>query len=58
MKHETIQNEFSRKSKRYRTKYFEELGKLFGDATKTPTINQDELSHTDIPMVAGHYKIR
>lgn len=42
MKHEPIENEFSRKSKRYRTKYFEQLGILFGDAVKAPRIDQDE----------------
>ena len=44
MKHEPIENEFSRKSKRYRTKYFEELGKLFGDSVETHRIDQDERS--------------
>ena len=46
MKHEPIENEFSRKSKRYRTKYFSELEKLYGDATKPHRVDQEEISTT------------
>jgi hypothetical protein len=61
VKHESLENDFSRKSKRYRTKYFDSLGMLFAKAiddeivkhsAKTHTINQDERSQETLPRAS------
>lgn len=55
---ESEQNEFTRKSKKYRTKYLDEIGKLYGMVHDVENaFLQDEVMKVN-PRIAGQDKKR
>lgn len=56
-KNEPLHNEFSRKSKKYRTRYMDELKNLYSVATRTQELTQDERLPKKCTDIAGDSKV-
>jgi hypothetical protein len=50
MKKDFQENDFSRRSKKYRTRYLDELGKLYGEAKKAHIEPQVEFKSDPLPL--------
>jgi hypothetical protein len=44
-------NSFTRKSKKYRTKYMDEIQKLYGDVTRDSPLAQETISEDDLALM-------